>query len=71
MAKRSEKMTFSGGQGVELAARLDFPDPDKPVITTNLFLGMATFTFFRLCKAAPFIIIYSFGFKLSIFTKAL
>ena len=27
--------------------------PDKPVITTNLFLGMATSTFFKLFSLAP------------------
>jgi uncharacterized protein involved in exopolysaccharide biosynthesis len=26
-------------------AKLDFPEPESPVITTNLFLGMATSTF--------------------------
>ena len=36
----------------------DLPDPDKPVITTNLFLGMSRFIFLRLCSLAPFIIIF-------------
>jgi uncharacterized protein involved in exopolysaccharide biosynthesis len=28
-----------------IKAKLDFPEPESPVITTNLFLGMATSTF--------------------------
>jgi hypothetical protein len=35
-----------------IKAKLDFPEPESPVITTNLFLGMATSTFFRLCTCA-------------------
>src|SRR3546814_20726550 len=31
----------------------DFPDPDKPVITTSWSLGISTSTFFRLCSRAP------------------
>ena len=31
----------------------DFPLPLKPVITTNLFLGMLIETFFKLCSLAP------------------
>ena len=33
--------------------KLDFPEPDKPVITTNLFLGISKETFLRLCTLAP------------------
>ena len=34
-------------------ARLDFPDPDKPVNTISLSRGISTLTFFRLCSRAP------------------
>ena len=37
----------------------DFPDPDNPVITTNLLRGIETSIFFRLCSRAPLIIILS------------
>jgi hypothetical protein len=30
-----------------------FPDPLKPVITVNVFLGISTLIFFRLCWRAP------------------
>jgi hypothetical protein len=40
-------------------AREDLPDPDNPVITTSLFLGIFTSKFFRLCNAAPVIVIKS------------
>lgn len=33
--------------------REDLPEPDNPVTTTNLFLGMATETFRRLLLRAP------------------
>ena len=36
-------------------ARLDFPEPDSPVITTNLLRGMVSEIFFRLCSRAPLI----------------
>ena len=29
-------------------AKLDFPEPESPVMTTNWFLGITTSTFFRL-----------------------
>ena len=35
--------------------REDFPDPDNPVITTNLSRGMETFIFFKLFSFAPLI----------------
>jgi hypothetical protein len=38
-------------------ASVDFPEPDKPVNTTSLFLGMARVTFLRLCSRAPRIVI--------------
>jgi len=41
----------------------DFPDPDKPVTTTNLLRGIATSMFFRLLTLAPFMMMYSFGSK--------
>src|SRR5580700_8467265 len=31
----------------------DFPEPDRPVITTRLSRGISTSTFFRLCSRAP------------------
>src|SRR6185295_12373118 len=36
-------------------ARLDFPEPDSPVITTRLSRGISTDTFFRLWTRAPWI----------------
>ena len=35
-------------------AREDLPDPERPVITINLFLGIETLTFFKLLTLAPF-----------------
>jgi hypothetical protein len=35
--------------------REDLPDPDTPVTTTSLFLGISTSIFFRLCILAPLI----------------
>src|SRR5580698_3451637 len=34
-------------------ARLDLPEPDRPVITVRLSRGSSTDTFFRLCTRAP------------------
>src|SRR6202789_2841152 len=34
-------------------ARLDLPDPDRPVSTTNSPRGISTLMFFRLCSRAP------------------
>src|SRR3972149_3070025 len=34
-------------------ARLDFPEPGRPVITTNRPRGISTLIFFRLCSRAP------------------
>ena len=34
-------------------AREDFPEPDNPVMTTNLSRGISTSIFFRLCSRAP------------------
>ena len=36
-------------------AKVDLPDPDKPVITINLSLGISKFIFFKLCSLAPLI----------------
>ena len=47
-------------------ASVDLPEPDKPVITTSLFLGITTSMFFKLCNRAPLIIILCFGSILSI-----
>ena len=42
-------------------ARLDFPLPDKPVITVSLSRGMLRDMFFKLCSRAPRItILFSF-----------
>ena len=38
-------------------ANEDLPEPDKPVITTNLFLGNVTSMLFKLCSLAPKILI--------------
>ena len=37
----------------------DFPEPDNPVITVKLFLGISTLIFLRLCSLAPVTIIES------------
>src|SRR5262249_50792136 len=34
-------------------ARLDFPEPERPVTTTSLSRGISSETFFRLCTRAP------------------
>ena len=44
----------------------DFPEPERPVITTSLFRGIATSMFFKLCCLAPFIMIYSLGLRFKI-----
>jgi hypothetical protein len=31
----------------------DLPDPETPVTTVNLFRGIVTVTFFKLCTLAP------------------
>src|SRR3972149_9768528 len=41
----------------------DFPDPESPVITTNLSRGISTLIFFKLCTLAPLTIIL-LGIKL-------
>ncbi len=33
----------------------DLPEPETPVTTINLFLGISTVTFYRLCIRAPLI----------------
>ena len=38
-------------------ARLDLPEPDRPVSTTRLSLGISTSIFLRLCSLAPLILI--------------
>ena len=40
-------------------ARLDFPDPDRPVMTTSRSRGSETVTSFKLCSRAPRITISS------------
>ena len=42
-----------------LKAKELFPDPDTPVITTNLFLGISTLTSFKLFSLAPLTEIFS------------
>ena len=39
-------------------ARDDFPDPDRPVITTNLSFGISKEIFLKLCSFAPLITIF-------------
>ncbi len=39
-------------------ARDDFPEPDRPVITTNLSFGISSEMFFKLCSFAPLITIF-------------
>src|SRR5947209_9836941 len=45
-------------------ARLLFPDPERPVITTSLSRGMTTSIFFRVCSRAPRTTIVSWGILL-------
>ena len=52
-------------------ARELLPEPETPVITTNLFLGMITSMFFRLCSLAPFMMILLFESSGSIHLLAL
>lgn len=40
-------------------ARDDLPDPLRPVIVTNLFFGISTSIFLRLCERAPLTLIVS------------
>ena len=51
-------ITGLSGSGKSSLANEDFPDPDKPVITTNLSFGISTVTFFKLCSLAPLITIF-------------
>ena len=44
----------------------DFPDPDKPVNTTNLSFGMSTDIFFRLWVLAPLIEICFFAIPVTL-----
>ncbi len=37
----------------------DLPEPDSPVMTTNLFFGMTRSTFFKLCVRAPLTVMVS------------
>ena len=45
----------------------DFPDPETPVTTTSLFLGMDTLMFLRLWTLAPLIVIFSAEFTVFVF----
>src|SRR5690554_5593750 len=47
-------------------AKDDFPEPESPVTTTNLFLGIATSISFRLCSPAPLISMCFLGSKVEI-----
>jgi hypothetical protein len=40
-------------------ARVDFPEPEMPVITTSLSRGISTSMHFRLCSHAPLMMILS------------
>jgi hypothetical protein len=42
-------------------AKEDFPEPESPVTTTNLFLGIATLRLFRLFTRAFLMIMNSLG----------
>ena len=42
-------------------ARLDFPEPDNPVMTISLWRGSVMSIFFRLCCRAPLIMMYLSG----------
>src|SRR5688572_7068571 len=50
-------------------ARLDLPDPERPVTTIRLSRGISTETFFRLCTRAPWtaIVVRAPTFRLSAF----
>ncbi len=51
-------------------ARLDLPEPDTPVNTTNWFLGISNDTFLRLCWRAPRIFMVSaLGFDMTRYCK--
>ncbi len=41
----------------------DFPEPETPVITTNLFRGTTTSIFLRLCSRAPRMTMESMKFR--------
>jgi hypothetical protein len=45
-------------------AKDDFPDPDKPVMTTSFSFGISRETFFKLCSLAPFTTILSNNYQL-------
>ena len=49
-------MTMNEGLIVS-KAKDDLPEPETPVKTTSLSLGISTSTFFRLCTLAPLILI--------------
>ena len=48
----------NGNNGTVTNASVDFPDPDGPVITTSLSLGISTSIFLRLWVFAPLTLIY-------------
>ena len=48
-------------------ARDDLPEPDSPVITTNLSLGISMQMPLRLCSLAPLILIKFFEFTVLFF----
>ena len=45
----------------------DLPEPDRPVITTNLSLGRSTSMFFKLCCLANVVLFVSFLRKIECF----
>jgi hypothetical protein len=57
-------MRWPSAKSVSNASEL-FPEPDKPVITTSLFLGIATLKFLRLLTRALFMMMYSLGLSSS------
>src|SRR5437773_10963965 len=48
----------------------DLPEPDRPVITTNLSRGMSTSMFRRLCTRAPRTAIHLRGIRTHYYSKS-
>src|SRR5215468_982308 len=52
-------------------ARLDFPEPDSPVMHTSLFRGSRTVMSFRLCSRAPCTTSSSEGMNTPVYRRGL
>src|SRR5688500_13712899 len=52
-------------------ARLDLPDPETPVRTTNFFLGISTVTFLRLCCRAPVMMMRSSSIRTANYNRGM